>query len=208
MLQAHFIQNAFSLLQINLPDDEQGEINKQYVQHLADYFGTLLTQSAKDAHPLEEELELTEKYLRLQQKMVKPGFTFDISLDADIDTAHLQVPVLLLQPFVENCIKHGFKALQQGSGCIKIRCFMEQGVAVIEIEDNGIGFQASANELGTGIGMALSKAQFAQAFPQSRLSWFNNAARPGCTVRLEMAQNIFINTFKSSNLSEACHLKL
>lgn len=186
MLQAHFIRNAFSLLQINLPDDEQGELNKQYVQHLADYFGNLLTISSKDSHSLEEELELTEKYLRLQQKMVKPGFTFDISLDADIDTADLQVPVLLLQPFVENCIKHGCRALQQGSGYIKIRCFMEHGIAVIEIEDNGIGFQETAEESGAGIGMALSKAQFTQAFPQGRLSWCNNTGRPGCTVRLEI----------------------
>ena len=64
---------------------------------------------------------------------------------------------------------------------------MEQESTVIEIEDNGVGFREMADDLPAGMGMALSKAQFTKAFPKSRVSFYNNAYPPGCTIRLEIS---------------------
>jgi two-component system LytT family sensor kinase len=65
------------------------------------------------------------------------------------------VPSLLLQPLVENCIKHGF-ARKVGPGTITIRCHRERGLAVIEVEDDGLGIsdERLPQALSTGIGLS------------------------------------------------------
>jgi sensor histidine kinase YesM len=77
--------------------------------------------------------------MRFQEKL-----EYEVLVDDDVDTEQIEVPAMLLQPFVENSIWHGILPMER-KGKISIRVFYnENGQLVIEIEDDGIGVEESA----------------------------------------------------------------
>jgi two-component system LytT family sensor kinase len=102
---------------------------------------------------LREELEAIDEYLDIE--VIRFGPKLRVNKDIDPDTLDLIVPSLILQPLVENSIKHGFSR-KVGPGSITLRSHRENGRAVIEVEDDGMGFFAEALDqpMSTGIGLA------------------------------------------------------
>lgn len=89
---------------------------------------------------LSEELELVQAYIHIQQFRHKRTFTVQVESDAELN--HALVPKLSLQPLVENAIFHGLSVMEE-DGILAIRLRTEQGKLVMEVEDNGIGMEAS-----------------------------------------------------------------
>lgn len=109
--------------------------------------------------PLEEELDFTDDYLGIE--VVRFGDKLRVVKEIADDTLHLQVPSMLLQPLIENSIKHGLEPRLHG-GTVTLRSRLENGRLVIEVEDDGVGMepgaavQAPVSGLvreGSGIGM-------------------------------------------------------
>lgn len=102
---------------------------------------------------LREELEATDEYLDIE--MVRFGSRLMVKKSIAENTLDLVVPSLLLQPLMENCIKHGF-ARKVEPGTITIRSWCERGLAIIEVEDDGMGFseQRLPFPLASGIGLS------------------------------------------------------
>jgi len=102
---------------------------------------------------LREELESIDEYLDIE--VVRFGSKLSVRKDISPDTMDLVVPSMILQPLVENSIKHGL-ALKVGSGSIVIRSWREHGRAVIEVEDDGVGFRMDRldEDAASGIGLA------------------------------------------------------
>ena len=102
---------------------------------------------------LREELESIDEYLDIE--VVRFGPTLRVRKDISPDTMDLIVPSMILQPLVENSIKHGL-ARKVGPGSILIRSWREHGRAVIEVEDDGMGFLLDRLEepMTSGIGLA------------------------------------------------------
>jgi two-component system LytT family sensor kinase len=130
------------------------ELAREMTIKLANILRTLLQE--RDAYvPLAEELSFTDDYLAIE--VVRFGAQ-QLRVVKDIDPSTLQtlVPSILLQPLIENSIKHGIEPRIQG-GTITLRSRIAEGKTIIEIEDDGIGIgQRSANPLarsGAGIGI-------------------------------------------------------
>jgi two-component system LytT family sensor kinase len=102
---------------------------------------------------LREELEAIDEYLDIE--VIRFGPKLKVIKDIDPDTLDLIVPSMILQPLVENSIKHGFSR-KVGPGAITIRSHRENGRAVIEVEDDGMGFFAESLDqpMSSGIGLA------------------------------------------------------
>jgi two-component system, LytTR family, sensor kinase len=102
---------------------------------------------------LREELEAIDEYLDIE--VIRFGPKLKVNKDIDPDTLDLIVPSMILQPLVENSIKHGFSR-KVGPGSITIRSHRENGRAVIEVEDDGMGFFADALDqpMSSGIGLS------------------------------------------------------
>jgi two-component system LytT family sensor kinase len=102
---------------------------------------------------LREELEAIDEYLDIE--VIRFGPKLKVDKDIDPDTLDLIVPSMILQPLVENSIKHGFSR-KVGPGSITIRSHRENGRAVIEVEDDGMGFfvESLDQPMSSGIGLA------------------------------------------------------
>jgi two-component system LytT family sensor kinase len=102
---------------------------------------------------LRDELESVDEYLDIE--VVRFGPKLKVSKEIDPDTMDLIVPSMILQPLVENSIKHGLSR-KVGHGSITIRSYRENGRAVIEVEDDGMGFLPDRLEepMSSGIGIA------------------------------------------------------
>jgi len=151
-LNPHFIFNALSSI--------QGLINHNDItganHYLAD-FGTLirhaLTDSNKEFIPLSREIETLNIYLKLEQ--LRFNFSYHIALDDRIESATTELPSLLLQPLVENAVKHGVSSNQE-QGVISISVKKEASDMRITIHDNGMaGFDPA--HLSGGYGLKLTK---------------------------------------------------
>ncbi len=101
--------------------------------------------------PLKEEIESLDDYLDIEVvRFGRDKLRIHKELDAD-SLSHL-VPSMILQPLVENAIKHGLADKVDG-GNVSIRSRCTQHRVIIEVEDDGVGMAASAGSAGTGIGM-------------------------------------------------------
>jgi two-component system LytT family sensor kinase len=102
---------------------------------------------------LRDELESVDEYLDIE--VVRFGPKLRVNKEIDPDTLELIVPSMILQPLVENSIKHGLSR-KVGAGSITIRSQRENGRAIIEVEDDGMGFLPDRLDqpMSSGIGLA------------------------------------------------------
>jgi sensor histidine kinase YesM len=90
---------------------------------------------------LDEELEILLLYIDLEKMRLENAFTFSCEVEEGVDLSEIQIPPLLMQPFVENAIWHGL--MEKGDGHLSIKIYHQNEYTYCEIEDNGIGRQAS-----------------------------------------------------------------
>lgn len=148
-LNPHFLFNALAGIQMLMNKNETDKANR-YLSKFARLTRNVLEN--KELISLTAEKTLLDDYLQMEQ--LRFGFQYKISASADLDTENIEIPAMLLQPFVENAVKHGV-AEKGNSGQIEIN-FIKQGTdLVLRMADNGSGFDTSKNY--DGLGLALSK---------------------------------------------------
>ena len=104
---------------------------------------SILNSSRKEEISLQEEISTLRNYLTLEQQIVAKPFDFEITYQTDgIDLEEILIPPMLIQPFVENSVKHGFQH-NAIKGKIDIRFTVEGEFLNCEIQDNGIGIEQS-----------------------------------------------------------------
>jgi len=89
---------------------------------------------------LKEEMDILKSYLDTQQFRYKDKFEYSINIDPEIDILETQVPPMILQPFVENAIEHGFKNIDY-TGKLTINIFVDNKKLCFEVIDNGQGYK-------------------------------------------------------------------
>lgn len=148
-LNPHFLFNALAGIQ-NLMNKNEIDNANRYLSKFA-----RLTRNVLDSNELislTKEKTLLDDYLQMEQ--LRFGFQYSIIASADLDTENIEIPAMLLQPFVENAVKHGIVE-QEKNGKIDISFEKQQRNLILKITDNGKGFN-SAQAYG-GFGLSLSK---------------------------------------------------
>ncbi len=95
--------------------------------------------SSKDLITLEEEIAYLFNYLELEKARMENSFDYQIKQDLKHGPFELQIQPMLLQPYVENALRHGIKHLKDGNGLIKLAFTEKNETMECIIEDNGIG---------------------------------------------------------------------
>ncbi|AEA44295.1 sensor histidine kinase [Fluviicola taffensis] len=141
-MNPHFIFNALNSIQSFLLYEEN-ELAERYLLKLSQLIRMTLTNSRESEITIEKEIDALKKYLELEQMRFKNRFEFNFQLSLSASELSMFIPPMLVQPFAENSIIHGFKNLK-GGGEITIRFLKIEGhLLFVEIIDNGVGFQST-----------------------------------------------------------------
>jgi two-component system LytT family sensor kinase len=153
-LNPHFMFNALTSIQ-NLVNKQDMEGANHYLSRFASLTRKVLNTGEQDLISLEDELKILDDYLQMEQ--LRFGFQYHIDAEPAISAANTEVPAMLLQPFVENAVKHGVADLRE-RGKITIAIHKENNNLNLVISDNGIGFNQSAHgRNGDSFGLKLSE---------------------------------------------------
>lgn len=152
MLQAqvepHMLFNTLSNLRSLIDSDPNTA--QHMLDHLVDYLRATLAGSQHDAASLKEEFALLENYLSLMA--IRMGERLSFKLDLPDTLEQLKVPVLILQPVVENAIKHGLEPNVNG-GHINVQARATKQFVAVEIIDSGVGYNAVEPTISGGFGL-------------------------------------------------------
>lgn len=144
-MNPHFIFNVVNSLQRFILKGEK-EKTLGYLADLSGLMRKTLNNSDKELIPLSEEIPFLEKYVMFEQLRFENQFTFKIIVDENLDTENIVLPPMIIQPFIENSIRHGLSG-KTGNGEILLS-FSRRGndQLKISVRDNGIGREAAAKQ--------------------------------------------------------------
>lgn len=148
-IQPHFLFNTLNSISASVPAGQ--EYTRVLIGRLADTFRYALGATRQELVLLSQELDFIRTYLLLEQERF--GKRLDFSIDAP--SAPALIPPMLLQPLVENAIKHGIEPSVDG-GKISVTCVQQEGKTHIRIENTGYPYTGAAEDMFHGEGVGLS----------------------------------------------------
>jgi two-component system LytT family sensor kinase len=180
-LHPHFLFNtlhAISTLVHTNPDSADRMISR-----LSDLLRLTFDRSGAARIPLQEELEFLQKYLEIEQTRFQDRLT--VRYEIDPDTLDAEVPRMILQPIVENAIKHGVSP-RSGPGTVQITSRLDGERVYLEVRDNGVGLSGSARtRFRSGVGLANTRDRLEVLYGEAqKLEFFEGDA--GLTVRIAL----------------------
>jgi ligand-binding sensor domain-containing protein/two-component sensor histidine kinase len=142
-MNPHFIFNCLNSIQQNIFGQDIFTANK-YISGLAKLIRATLQNSTLPFISLAEEVEFLSTYLSLEKLRFKDKMEYSVIVDPGIDKHSLLIPPMILQPYVENSMRHGLRHKTEGKGYIRIEISQDGERLKISIEDNGIGREKAA----------------------------------------------------------------
>jgi|GEM_PF-845045 len=161
-INPHFVFNCLNSIKGFIYERDFRQADK-YLDKFSELLRSTLDNSSSSIISLQDEINYLDNYLQLEKLRFDDRFEYAIKIDEGINSKEALVPAMLLQPYVENSIRHGIGHLENKKGIITISVRKEQRQLICEIEDNGIGREKAIelrNELHTEYqsrGMQLSK---------------------------------------------------
>jgi sensor histidine kinase YesM len=183
-LHPHFLFNTLhsisALMHKNIPAAET------MIARLGDFLRLTLENAGSQEVSLRQELDFLRCYLEIERIRFQDRLT--VNLEIEPQTLDARLPNLILQPIVENAIKHGISA-QVGPGLIEIQARRYDGMLHVQVTDNGPGLALDSslgNSLKEGLGLSNTLARLQQVYgPAHRLD-LANAPLGGLTVIIEI----------------------
>ncbi|PAD41361.1 hypothetical protein CHH61_20115 [Shouchella clausii] len=140
-INPHFLYNTLDMIRWTARLEKAFETGKS-IEHLSRLFRISLSQG-KLYITLHDEMNYVQSYLELQKRRLGGQLTFSVRMEAGIERS--LILKLILQPLVENCLRHGFVEIKQ-TNTIRIRAYRNGDFVVIDVLDNGIGLQVDVDE--------------------------------------------------------------
>jgi two-component system LytT family sensor kinase len=181
-LHPHFLFNtlhAIATLVHRDPDKAD-----RMIERLSDLLRLTLDKVGVQEVPLAEELEYLEAYLDIVQ--VHFGDRLQVQQQIDPDTLDALVPSLVLQPLVENAVRHGLEP-QRGEGCLRLQAARRDGRVRIAVADNGRGMTGTAIDAANlGVGLSNTRARLDRLYPGDHTLAFAATPGGGVTVTVDL----------------------
>ncbi|RKE92284.1 sensor histidine kinase [Ichthyenterobacterium magnum] len=141
-MNPHFIFNSLNSIQYLITKKDNTSALK-YLSKFSRFTRNILESSIETDILLSEEIAMLKDYLELESLRFKDVFSYTINVSDDIDPDAIEIPLLVIQPFVENAILHGFINKKIGANSLDINFYKRDGFLICEIDDNGIGRENS-----------------------------------------------------------------
>jgi signal transduction histidine kinase len=159
-LHPHFLFNTLNGI-AGLVRDSKNKAAVDMLAGLSDLLRYTLENAGKQEVPLKEELEFLELYLDIQQMRFSDRLKVEMRIEPEVLDA--LVPNLILQPLVENAIRHGVSR-RAGSGVVGVRAQRDDGSLRIIIYDDGPGLKRDDGATVEGVGLSNTRARLAQLY--------------------------------------------
>jgi two-component system LytT family sensor kinase len=182
-IHPHFLFNTLNSIAALLHKDV--EAADRMIARLGDFLRLTLKSSDAQIVDFEEELDFLKCYLDIEHIRFQDRLMVDLDIDPQALTA--MVPNLILQPIVENAVRHGV-ARQTDSGHITIRARREGERLIIRVEDNGPGLKVKSN--GSGIGLSNTRARLEQFYGSDFSFQIANSGARGASVTLDVPASV------------------
>jgi signal transduction histidine kinase len=174
-LNPHFLFNTLHSISALMHKDV--EAADRMITRLGDLLRAALEGSDTQEVDLRRELDFLKRYLEIEQ--TRFGNRLTVKMEIAPETLDAQVPNLILQPLVENAIRHGIEPRSK-SGCIELRAQRLNGVLTLEVRDNGAGLSGN-QQVREGVGLSNTRARLRELYGQDH----RFELRPGPTGGLE-----------------------
>lgn len=138
-MNPHFIFNVLGSIQNFMMQNDMRKASV-YLSQFASLTRATLNNSAAETISLADEINMLKNYIELEKMRKGDQFDYEIVFDEDLETDFIQIPPMLIQPFVENSIKHGFTNLDR-AGFLRLQISDKTDWVEFIIEDNGNGIQ-------------------------------------------------------------------
>jgi PAS domain S-box-containing protein len=179
-MNPHFIFNCLNSIQYYIMEKDQ--VNAvTYLSTFSKLIRSILNNSVKNRVRMADEIEMLKHYVTLEAIRFENKFDFEINIDPEIDIESIEIPSMLIQPYVENAILHGLCNLKE-KGLLKISVSGKDGMVLFEIEDNGIGREAASTLKQLNLSQHKSMGT---ALTEERLKLINNDTASVETIDLE-----------------------
>ena len=162
-MNPHFIFNTLNSINALVAKNENAEARKQ-INNFAKQLRSTLSNSRKEYISLEEEVKSLKEYLVMLQFCHSTPFDFQIIVSKNINVEEIELPPMIIQPFVENAVLHGLNQINR-PGLVTVNFGLQGKLIVCTIEDNGIGRKAAGiskaqkNKSHQSAGMEVTKSR-------------------------------------------------
>jgi two-component system, LytTR family, sensor kinase len=179
-LQPHFLFNTLNAVAELIHNDPVSA--EAMVLHLSALLRRALHSQAKNTTTLTEELDFLQHYLRIES--IRFSQRLHWSVDVEQCAQHAKFPTLMLQPIVENAVRHGVSKRSDG-GQVTVRIGCREGMLEVTVRDNGpgLGPQASNGSVG-GVGLRNTRERLEKLFPERHLFTVLDHPEGGVEVRI------------------------
>jgi two-component system LytT family sensor kinase len=182
-VQPHFLFNTLHSISALLSKDTDGA--RKMITRLGDFLRLTLENSGSMEVTLQQEIEFLHGYLEIERVRFQDRLTTEIKIDPAVLDA--RVPNLILQPIVENAMRHA--VVNSRSGHVEITAAPRNGVVRIEVNDNGPGLHVDRTleaRRGKGLGLANTQARLVGLYGSAARFEMTNRPSGGLTVSIEI----------------------
>jgi len=182
-INPHFLFNSLnSIAQLIHVDPAKAEA---CVERLAEIFRYLLNRAEQEFVPLSEELQMTNAYLEIE----RARFDERLRVETLVDPGALRqlIPNLVLQPLVENAVKHGLSR-KVGPGTLRIAARLDDGMLTLVVGDDGLGMSSAvlADVFERGVGLRNLRARLERLYGPAHLPEITSTPGGGTRVELKL----------------------
>ncbi|MBK8494166.1 MAG: histidine kinase [Chitinophagaceae bacterium] len=146
-MNPHFIFNCLNSIK-SLMQEKETEKGMTYLTTFSKLIRTLFNNADKKLISLYDEIETCKFYLQLEALRFDTKFSYAVNIDETIDLKSIQVPALIIQPFIENAIWHGIVP-RKSSGHVSLKVTRKYDIIEVAIDDDGIGRETSQQNRST-----------------------------------------------------------
>jgi two-component system, LytTR family, sensor kinase len=179
-LHPHFLFNTLNSISALL-DEDVGAADEMLAR-LGDFLRLTLENSGAQTVALREELEFLRRYLEIEQVRYQDRLGVDMKIEPE--TLEAEVPNMILQPIIENAIRHG-TSQRLNSGRIEVRAAREGDLLRLDVQDNGPGLTGNGPAK-AGVGLSNTRARLHQSYGAAHSFAIREAPEGGTVVTLEI----------------------
>ena len=181
-IEPHFLFNTLNAI-AGLVRERRNDAAVSMIVGLSDFLRRAVEDSNKQQVPLGEEMEFVEKYLNIEK--LRFAERLHITLDVPRELLPAQVPSLILQPIVENAVKHGIAKRTQG-GAIRITAFRIDGMLTLRVYNDGPKLPPGWEKTKSGTGMANARTRLQSLYGDAFELNMRNRAPNGVEVSISL----------------------
>ncbi len=172
-MNPHFIFNCLNSIQDYVMNRDVRGVN-EFITNFSRLIRLTLDLSTRSRISLSEEVNYLSTYLELEKRRFENKFVYEVTIAEEIDAGDYHIPPMILQPYVENSIRHGINNRKDNKGRIRIRMELGPDHLICSIEDNGVGRRQSAHLRGS---YPIEYQSRGMALTAKRVEMFNKTNR-------------------------------